>query len=57
MPEFMFRLFTGDDLIKMWKYLRTATLNVTPEATFAILPEAETIRSWLIKQKQKGMLG
>ena len=57
MPEFMFRLFTGDDLIKMWKYLRTATLNVTPETTLAILPEAETIRSWLIKQKQKGILG
>ena len=49
MPEFMFRLFTGDDLIKMWNYLRTAALNVTAEATYAILPEAQTARTWLIK--------
>lgn len=57
MPEFMFRLFTGDDLIIMWKHLRTATLDVTPEATRAILPEAQTVRTWLIHQKQQGLIG
>lgn len=51
MPLFMFRMFTGNDLIIMWKYLRSATLNVTPQATFAILPEARTIQTWLAEQK------
>lgn len=55
LPEFMFRLFTGDDLIIMWKYLRTARLDVTPEATLAILPEAQTVRTWLAQQKRKGL--
>ena len=55
MPEFMFRLFTGDDLIIMWKYLRTANYNwFTTDATLAILPEAQTVRTWLAKQKSKG---
>lgn len=55
MPMFMFRWFTGDDLIIMWKYLRTASLEVNSEDTFAILPEAETVRTWLAKQKIKGL--
>jgi uncharacterized protein YbjT (DUF2867 family) len=55
MPEFMFRLFTGDDLIIMWKYLRTANYNwFTTDATLAILPEAQTVRTWMAKQKSKG---
>lgn len=52
MPMFMFRMFTGDDLIMMWKYLRTATLDVNPQATYAILPEVRTIRKWLAEQKR-----
>jgi hypothetical protein len=56
MPEFMFRLFTGDDLIRMWKYLRTAELDVPPQATLAILPEAQTVRTWLAQQKQQGVI-
>ena len=55
MPESMFRMFTGDDLIIMWKYLRTATLDITPEATLTILPEARTVRTWLEKQKSKDL--
>jgi len=55
MPEFMFRMFTGDDLIIMWKYLRTATLDITPESTLAILPKAHTVRTWLAEQKPKGL--
>lgn len=53
MPMFMFRLFTGDDLILMWQYLRNATLDVSPAVTLAILPEAQTIHSWLVGQKEK----
>lgn len=48
MPEFMFRLFTGDDLIIMWKYLGTANYDwLTTDDTLAILPEAQTVRTWL----------
>jgi hypothetical protein len=53
LPAFMFRLFMGDDLLKLWKYLRTATLDVTTVATFAILPEAQTVRAWLAQQKRQ----
>lgn len=51
MPQPMFRMFTGDDLILMWKYLRTAQLDFSPEATLAILPTAHTVRTWLATQK------
>lgn len=52
MPEFMFRLFTGDDLIIMWKYLKTANYEwLTTDSTLAILPEAQTVRTWLVQQK------
>lgn len=51
MPLFMFRMFTGDDMIIMWNYLRTATLDVTTDTTYALLPEARTIRTWLAEQK------
>jgi uncharacterized protein YbjT (DUF2867 family) len=40
MPEFMFRMFTGEDLIIMWKYLHNVALEITPGVTLAILPEA-----------------
>jgi uncharacterized protein YbjT (DUF2867 family) len=56
MPEFMFRLFTGDDLLIMWRYLHSATLDETTDTTFAILPEAQTVRTWLLRQKQTGLL-
>ena len=51
MPEFMFRMFMGNDLLRMWKYLRTAKLDVKPEETYAILPQAQTVRQWLVAQK------
>jgi hypothetical protein len=53
MPKFIFRRFTGDDPLIMWNYLRTAVLDVTPDTTLAILPEAQTIRTWLRQQKKK----
>lgn len=53
MPIFLFRMFTGDDLIIMWKYLRPLTLDISPEVTYAILPEAQTVRTWLAREKEK----
>lgn len=55
MPLFMFRMFTGDDLIIMWKYLRTATLDISTDTTYAILPEAQTVCTWLARQKLKSL--
>ena len=53
MPIFMFRMFIGDDLLRMWKYLRTANLDIRPENTYAILPQARTVRQWLAAQKDE----
>jgi len=53
MPVFMFRMFTGDDLKVIWKYLRTANLNLDTDTSYAILPEAQTVRTWLTRQKQQ----
>ena len=47
MPLFMFRLFTGDDMIKMWTWLRTANLQVDPAETRSLLPTAATVESFL----------
>jgi uncharacterized protein YbjT (DUF2867 family) len=55
MPASMFRMFTGDDLIIMWKYLRTANLNIDTDTTYAILPEAQTVRTWLTRQKRNNL--
>lgn len=52
MPLFLFRMFTGEDLIIMWKYLRNAILDVTTDGTYAILPEAQTVHTWLAKQRR-----
>ena len=53
MPLFLFRRFTGDDLILMYQYLRMATLDVNTNTTYTILPDAHTVRSWLAEQKSK----
>ena len=55
MPVFVFRMFTGDDLIIMWKYLRTANLNIDTDTTYAILHEAQTVRTWLTRQKRNNL--
>lgn len=36
----------------MWKYLRTITLHISTDTTYAILPEAQTISSWLAQKKE-----
>ncbi|RPJ52305.1 MAG: NmrA/HSCARG family protein [Chloroflexi bacterium] len=51
MPVFLFRKFTGDDLIIMWKYLGDTSLDASTDLTYAILPEAQTVRTWLARQK------
>lgn len=47
MPLWLFRRFTGDDLIRMWNWLHTTPVPADPTATRAILPTARTVREWL----------
>jgi uncharacterized protein YbjT (DUF2867 family) len=53
MPVWLFQRFgfVGRDLTTMWRWLQTGsiTLNTTP--TYAIHPEALTMRAWLSRQK------
>jgi len=44
--------FVGEDLSKMWRWLRTANLDLDTTATLAVHPEALSVRSWLEKQKK-----
>jgi uncharacterized protein YbjT (DUF2867 family) len=52
MPVWMFKRFVGTDLITMWEWLRTATIDLDTQPTHAIHPEALSVEAWLRKQKQ-----
>jgi uncharacterized protein YbjT (DUF2867 family) len=43
--------FVGKDLMAMWRWLRTAPLDLDTAPTRAILPEAHTVRSWLAARR------
>ena len=51
MPVWMFRRFVGDDLITMWHWLRTAQFDIDPTPTRALLPNALTVREWLVRRQ------
>jgi uncharacterized protein YbjT (DUF2867 family) len=50
MPARLFERFVGTDLTTMWRWLRTAELELSTEATRAILPDALGVRDWLARQ-------
>lgn len=54
MPIWMFeRLgFVGRDLSIMWRWLRTATIDLKPDATYAIHPGAVSVEDWLRQQNR-----
>jgi uncharacterized protein YbjT (DUF2867 family) len=54
LPNWLFARFgfVGRDLSSMWRWLRTAHIDVTPEATRAIHPGAVRVTEWLRQQKQ-----
>ena len=43
--------FVGRDLTTMWRWLRTATIDLDTAPARAILPAALTVRGWLSKQQ------
>jgi len=47
MPVWMFRRFVGNDLLTMWRWLRTAQFDIDPAPTRSLLPDALTVRQWL----------
>lgn len=53
MPIWLFQRFgfVGRDLMAMWRWLRTAAIDLDTTATRAIHPEALTVRGWLSRQK------
>lgn len=44
--------FVGRDLSAMWRWLRTASLEIDPAATRAIHPVALTVNEWLRQQRR-----
>lgn len=44
--------FVGRDLSTMWRWLRTASIEIDPAATHAIHPGALSVEKWLRKQKR-----
>lgn len=50
MPEWLFRRVADPDLLRMWRWLATADLEVDVAATRAIVPGAATIESFVERQ-------
>jgi uncharacterized protein YbjT (DUF2867 family) len=53
MPVWLFERFgfIGQDLGKMWRWLRAGRINWETETTLAIHPQALSVRDWLERQK------
>jgi uncharacterized protein YbjT (DUF2867 family) len=53
MPNWLFERFgfVGSDLTTMWRWLRTGAIDLDTAPTFAIEPDALTVRAWLRRQK------
>jgi uncharacterized protein YbjT (DUF2867 family) len=51
MPVWLFKRFVGNDLITMWRWLRTGQVDVDPLETHEILPTALTIRGWMVRRR------
>ena len=53
MPVWLFRRFVGNDLITMWRWLRPADLVFDPTPTRTALPNALSVRDWLVGRRQR----
>jgi uncharacterized protein YbjT (DUF2867 family) len=47
MPLFLFRKFVGQDVLNMWRWLRTNPVDLDTSQTYEVHPEAMTVRTWL----------
>jgi uncharacterized protein YbjT (DUF2867 family) len=51
MPVRLFEKFVGTDLTTMWRWLRTNPTEVDTAVTKALVPEARTVRQWLLERR------
>jgi uncharacterized protein YbjT (DUF2867 family) len=47
MPLFLFRKFVGQDVLNMWRWLRTNPVDLDTSQTYEVHPEVMTVRTWL----------
>ena len=47
MPLFLLEKFMGKDIPNMWRWLRTNPVSLDTSQTYAVHPEAMTVRTWL----------
>lgn len=59
MPVWMFERygFVGKDLSIMWRWLRTANIDVDTDTTRTVHPDALNVQAWLVKQKRTKLNG
>ncbi|MEU0877322.1 NmrA/HSCARG family protein [Lentzea sp. NPDC005914] len=53
MPVRLFERFAGDDLVRMWRWLRENQVEADPAATRAIVPGARSVREWLVSRARQ----
>jgi uncharacterized protein YbjT (DUF2867 family) len=51
MPVWLFKRFVGDDLIKMWEWLRKNEIDLDTAPSHQIHPDVLSVEQWLEKQK------
>jgi uncharacterized protein YbjT (DUF2867 family) len=58
MPSWLFKRFgfVGRDLTTMWRWLRTATIDLDTSLTRALYPNALTVHAWLGSEQEVGLL-
>ena len=49
MPVWLFERIVGTDLTTMWRWLRTSKFDMSTHTIHEILPEARTVREWLVR--------
>ena len=47
MPMFLFEKFVGKDIPRMWRWLRTHSVDLDTSQTRQIHPEVMSVRTWL----------
>jgi uncharacterized protein YbjT (DUF2867 family) len=54
MPMFLFEKFVGKDIPNMWRWLKTNPVSLDTSPTYAVHPEAMTVRTWLQQLERVG---
>lgn len=53
MPVWLFDRFTRGDITAIWRWSRTGTTDADTTATRAIVPDALTVRDWLVEARER----